>query len=227
LGTPATAEPAYNWTGAYIGAQGGYAFGHASTKDTLSDWCTAGDTACIAKYVGPFNYSPSGAFGGVAVGFDVQLGSVVVGAESSLAWLAPSGQGRAESSDPTKHQDITLGSGLLGDATLRAGYLLLPAFLVYGKGGIAFYDGRAAQTTTKPGYITTPTDAFTGWVAGVGAEWQMTHKLSVRLEYDHYSFGSQGGMQSGDGGASDPLYHFRNVTSLSLDAVKAELAYKF
>ena len=52
LSLPALADPL--WSGFYIGAHAGYAWGEASTSDDIKDWCSPGDTACINKYVGPF-----------------------------------------------------------------------------------------------------------------------------------------------------------------------------
>jgi outer membrane immunogenic protein len=104
--------------------------------------------------------------------------------------------------------------------------LVTPATLLYAKGGVAFFDGQARQTTTKPGYITTGTDPFTGWTAGAGVEQRLTDHISIRLEYAHFDFGTQVGMQTS---ISDPPigWHYHNWTSLNADTLKLGAAYKF
>jgi outer membrane immunogenic protein len=140
-----------------------------------------------------------------------------------------SGSGIVGSTHADHHQDLTLGGGVYGDVTGRAGFLLTPATLVYGKGGFAFYDGQAEQATTNPGYAPTGTDTFTGWTAGGGIEHFITTNLSIKVEYLHFDFGTQEGYQTAL--TADPPtpagYKFRNWTDLTADSVKAGLAYHF
>ena len=210
------AVPLYNWTGFYVGAHGGYAGGNVTVTDING-----------GVNPGPFNYKPNGGIVGGQAGYNYQLGSFVVGIEGDIGYMALNGKGIIGSANAAAHQDLTLGSGLYGDVTGRVGYAV-DRFLVYGKGGYAFFDGSAKQTTTNPGYVTTGTGTFNGWTAGGGVEYALTPNITIKAEYLHYDFGSQGGYQTNVGDKSSPIgYQFKNNTSLTFDTVKAGVNYRF
>jgi len=221
-GTPKS-EPSpidvYNWSGFYAGAHVGGVWGRSVVRDNARDGVDPG----------PFSYAPSGAFGGGTGGYNWQIQKLVLGIEADLGYMDLSGSGIIGSSHAASHQDLTLDGGLYGDVTGRAGILVSPTTLLYGKGGFAFYDGEAKQATTNPGYAPTGTDTFTGWTAGGGIEHFITPNLSLKVEYLHFDFGSQEGYQTAL--VADPPtpagYKFRNWTDLTADSVKAGIAYHF
>lgn len=214
------------WTGAYAGAHIGYALGTTTTKDDIKDWCSPGDKACIKKYVGPFDYDTSGAFGGGTLGYNQQFDRLVLGFEGDLGFMDLTGAGVNESSHIGNHQNLTTSGGLYGDITARAGILVTPSVLVYGKGGWAWLDGLAAQTTTADGYVTHDAGNFSGWTAGGGAEWLLTREVSLKLEYQHFDFGSQRGDQTSI--SDPPIGHvYGNSNKLDADTVKVGVAYHF
>jgi outer membrane immunogenic protein len=178
---------------------------------------------------GPFDYSPSGAFGGATAGYNIQRDRLVFGIEGDIGYMDLEGTGIIGSTHAGHHQDLTLDGGVYGDITGRIGVLITPATLVYGKGGFAFYDGEATQATTNPGYAPTGTDTFTGWVAGGGVEHFIAPNLSIKVEYLHFDFGTQEGYQTAL--VADPPtaagYKFRNWTDLTAESVKVGIAYHF
>ena len=202
------------WTGIYVGGHVGYAWGDAEVRDTNG-----------GVPPGPFHYEPKGAFAGGTAGYNWQLGNVVVGIEADLGYMDLSGAGRIASSNPAAHQDITLDGGLYGDVTGRLG-IAFGHTLVYGKGGWAYYTGEARQKTTNPGYETTGTDAFSGFVVGGGIEHFLSPGLSIKAEYLHFDFGSQSGYQTS---ISDPPigYKYYNKTDVNADSVKVGIAVHF
>lgn len=211
----AHAEKPFSWTGFYMGAHAGYAWGDASVTDT---------TGSVTP--GPFGYSPDGFFGGVTAGLNLQVQSLVVGVEGDLGYMDLSGKGVIPSSVPGQHQDITLDGGMYGVIAGRIGYTFGKT-LVYGKGGWAFVDGEAGQKTTNPGYITNPTrGAFSGTVFGGGVEHFFSPTMSVKLEYLHFDFGTKGGDQTS---VSDPPIGFKyeNKTDVTADSVKVGIAVHF
>lgn len=211
----------YNWTGAYAGLHAGYAWGDASVVDTDGG----------VPY-GAFDYSASGALGGATLGANYQIDGLVVGIEGDLGYMNLNGDRFIASSSPGHHQDLTLDGGVYGDLTGRLG-VALGRTLFYGKAGVAFYDGEAKQQTTKDWYTATGTDTFTGFVYGGGIEHALGDGWSLKLEYLHYDFGSQGGAQtkSSSVGADDPGtpvgYVFHNEHSLESDSVKLGVNYRF
>jgi outer membrane immunogenic protein len=214
MSAPAMAQGA-NWTGLYVGAHAGYAWGDVDVRDTNG-----------GVLPGPFSYDAKGLFGGATAGYNWQLGKVVAGVEADLGYMDLSGSGIIPSSVPTAHQDITLDGGLYGDLTARLGFIPLERTMVYAKGGVAIYGGEARQKTTNPGYVTHGTDMFVGWVAGGGVEHFVTDKISIKAEYLHFDFGHQGGDQTS---ISDPPVGFvyRNATEVTADTIKVGVAFHF
>jgi outer membrane immunogenic protein len=208
--------PGYNWTGFYVGAHAGYAAGRAVVTDTNG-----------GVKPGPFAYSPDGGFGGAQFGYNRQFSSFLIGIEADVAYLGTSGKGVIGSANAASHQDLTLSGGFLGDITGRVGYAF-DRFLVYGKGGYAYFDGSAKQQTTNPGYVATGTGAFNGYAVGGGVEYALTQNVSLKAEYLHYDFGTRGGYQTNVGDKTSPLgYQFKNETSLRFDTVKIGANYRF
>ena len=206
---------ANTWTGFYIGAHAGGVWGNASLKDDINDGVTPG----------PFPYSAAGAFGGGTAGYNLQRGHLVFGVEADAGYMDLSGSRIIGSANAAAHQDVTLDGGLYGDVTGRLGYAFENT-LIYGKGGFAFFTGQAKQATTNPGYTPTGTDTFTGWTVGGGAEHFLSPAWSVKAEYLHFDFGTQGGYQTNVGDTTSPIgYRFHNWTSLTADSVKLGLNY--
>jgi outer membrane immunogenic protein len=206
-GSPALAGSGNVWNGFYAGGSLGGAWGNASVTDTNG-----------GVDPGPFDYDFGGPVVGATAGYNAQFGSIVLGVEGDLSYFGPKGSGYVPSSNPGYHQDLTLGDGLLGDFTGRAG-VAFGGTLLYAKGGYAFFTGEASQATTYPGYATTSTDTFSGWTVGGGIEQMLTATVSLKLEYQHFDFGKQTGLQTS---ITDPPigYHYYNEHDISFDAVK-------
>jgi outer membrane immunogenic protein len=205
----------YNWNGFYVGAHAGGVWGDVNVTDDITDGVPPG----------PFGYSVSGFFGGGTAGYNFEIDNIVFGIEGDLGFIDPNGRGLIPSSDPAFHQDTTLNTGLYGDVTGRVGVAFAGA-LVYAKGGWAFFDGEARQTTTKPGFVTNGTDTFSGWTLGGGVEYLVTSNVSFKVEYQHFDFRPEIGDQTSV--TDPPIGHaYHNWTDLTLDSVKAGVAYHF
>jgi outer membrane immunogenic protein len=203
------------WTGPFIGLHAGYAWGDASTTDNIKDGVRPG----------PFDYSPDGVVVGGTAGWNFQIDRFVVGVEGDLSYLDLSGSGIIPS-DSSSHQTLTLDGGLYGDITARAGFLVTPDTLLYGKGGFAFYTGEAKQTSANPAYSQQGTSTFTGWTAGAGIEQRLTDALSIKVEWMHTDFGDEGGSQTSI--SDPPIGHvYKNDTSLDMDSVRVGLNWHF
>ena len=157
-------------------------------------------------------------------GLQSSIRYIVVGVEGVFGFIDPNGRGFVPSSTPPFHQDLTLQTGLYGDVTGRVG-LAFGAALVYAKGGWAFFDGEARQTTTKPGYVTNGTDTFEGWTLG-GASNTSLPSISLKVEYQHFDFRPEVGDQTSIG--DPPIGHvYHNWTDLTMDSVIVGVNYKF
>jgi outer membrane immunogenic protein len=153
-------NPAFTWTGFYVGINGGGAWGR-------STWDSA-DT---------FNVS-GGLVGGTA-GFNWQIGQAVLGVEGDIDWTNISGTTNTLCGVGCKTSNTWLGTvrGRLGYAFDR--------FLPYITGGVAFGDIRASV----PGFAgASATNA--GWTLGGGLEYAFAPNWSIKGEYLYANLGS-------------------------------------
>jgi outer membrane immunogenic protein len=157
--------PFYNWTGFYIGVQGG--FGWADLERTL---VTTGVTHTTE--------TSGGLFGGT-VGFNWQAGAWVFGFEADYAWA-----------DIGRSVDncfgvafVTCRSGLdtFGTARLRLGGAWGPV-LIYGTGGLAFGDHFALVENNLTGLFAERSEFAVGWTVGGGVEWGFAPGWSLKAE---------------------------------------------
>lgn len=220
---PAPVEPAapvvasYSWTGFYVGAQAGYAWGKNWTGDYFKQ---------SHRVEGQRDLDPDGFFGGVHAGYNYQFPiGVVVGAEADVN-LAAIGSGRgplhAPAGDPPLPPGNTSRSKMNWNGSVRArlGYAI-DRFLPYVTGGYAVghYD-----VTAK--YLNVPTsihlsDTLSGWTIGAGLEYAITDKITTRVEYRYTEYEKQSGPIPGF-----PLFE-NSADRLKTNDVRAGISYKF
>src|SRR5580700_6172480 len=119
------AVPVYNWTGFYIGINGGGGFGR-------STWDRTG------------SFNTSGGLVGGTVGYNYQFGQGVVGLEGDIDWANINGTTNTACPFSCKTSDHWLSTvrGRLGYAADR--------FMPFITGGAAFGDIRASPAPTPP-----------------------------------------------------------------------------
>jgi outer membrane immunogenic protein len=155
----------YDWTGFYIGVNGGGGFGE--DKFTLTP---------------AMNRKPSGGLVGGHAGYNWQYGRVVGGLEMDF-----------DGADITKNFTPAAGTLVrektdeLATTRARLGYLVLPNLLAYGTAGGAWGHTEVRQTAAAA--VTTNAVNQFGWVAGAGLEYKIWGPLVARAEYLHYDFG--------------------------------------
>jgi outer membrane immunogenic protein len=158
---PMVPVPAYNWSGFYVGVNGGGAWG-------TSNWSTPSNS---------FNLS-GGQVGGTA-GMNWQAGRAVFGLEGDVDWSGV--RGRAA---PTLCPGCATNNDWLATVRGRAGYAF-DRFMPFVTGGLAVGDIRA----TAPGAAgATQTNA--GWTVGGGVEFALTNNLTAKAEYLHVDLGN-------------------------------------
>jgi outer membrane immunogenic protein len=179
---PAPLPPAaYNWSGVYVGLNGGGAWG---TQDPLN-------------LIGRFDRSSfdiSGGMVGGTFGAQIQQGYVVLGFESDLDWANISGNRITVPTVLGIPQPFTLNVNTkieaLGTARVRAG-VAMNNWLFYSTGGAAFVKETANATTFAGVACGTlgvlPSCADSHWRPGLavggGAEWGFAPNWSAKLEY--------------------------------------------
>ncbi len=168
---PAMVAAAYNWSGFYLGVNGGYGW-------STSDWVS----------VGGANAHPDGRGGlfGGTIGVNWQMSNIVLGIEGDYDWA------RVKGSGPWTTAGFTAESNMKYFATAR-GRLGLAAnnALFYITGGAAF---AGFDYTTTPCVIVctgTYNDSRTGWTFGGGIEYGFAPNLSLKAEYLYADFGTR------------------------------------
>jgi outer membrane immunogenic protein len=196
------APAAFNWTGAYIGAQAGYLWGDG---DFESD---AGDA----------DIEPDGWLGGVYVGYNYQMtNNVVVGLDADFAWTGADDSAPAILPAPAG-QVGTLDTELEWEGAVRArlGYAV-DRFLPYIAGGVAFGRLKGAAYNIDGEYQGEDADTGVGWTIGGGLEYAFTDNVLFRAEYRYTDFGDFEGTVQG----------FDSTTDFTTNDVRFGVAYKF
>jgi outer membrane immunogenic protein len=207
---PAMIAAVYDWSGFYIGANGGWGSSHNSWDSVL-----------------PFPVGPEGshdASGGTVggqIGYRWQAGTWVFGVEAQGNWADFKGS----------NASTLFGAGFVNNSktdafglfTGQVGYAA-NNFLLYVKGGAAVTANTyRINTNTGALFGSTSDDTRWGGTIGVGAEYAFAPNWSVGLEYDHLFM-------------QDKTYNFTNGAGVlvgsdrirqDVDLVTARLNYKF
>lgn len=213
--TPAAVAAVYNWSGLYLGVQGG-ALGERNESVTPN-----GEVKGTLR-----NYAAHGTIGGY-VGYNMQFSNIVVGIEGDMSAVVG---GRGVSSS-----EQTIAPGLYASSasnpkwdasvTGRLGYAF-NNLLIYGKGGISFlnadHTGNIENMYGTNLGSQTLSSTRTGWVAGAGIEYAWNKNLISRIEGTYADYGTRAETFTIPGTGSVQVN-----TRASNYAVKAGLAYKF
>ena len=209
------AAPVFNWTGFYVGGNGGYGW---NDRDP-----SVGIINNLGATAGPFpGVSAHGGFGGAQLGYNWQASSWVVGWEADI-----------QAADISASSTSTVGANNLfqkksvdyfGTVRGRLGYAF-GQLLVYGTGGFA-YGGVHNQDIVNGVANANSSQTKTGYAAGGGFEWALNQVWSAKLEYQHIDLGHTTGL-------SAPVIPPNGVTIFvsplnnRFDTVRIGLNYKF
>jgi iron complex outermembrane recepter protein len=158
-----TATTVTNWTGVYLGVNGGYTFGGSKWSDSVTGNSSG-------------SFGTSGFVFGGTVGANYQVGSLVFGVEGDGGWADASGFGTFTATSLCAAGCLTRDTWL-GTARGRVGYAF-DRYLVFATAGAAFGDIRANFSN---GPISRSTEA--GWTIGAGIEVALGRNWSAKAEY--------------------------------------------
>ena len=170
--------PVFTWSGLYAGINGQLGVG--------------GYTAASRSFGSPF-----GGLGGATLGYNYQQGKLLVGAEGDIAFGSISGSNGGTN---TSTSAATHG---LGTARVRVGYVWDRA-LLYVTGGYAGtqLNGKLNDFNGSPNLQLEQSHYLNGFAAGLGVEYALTTRISVKGEYLFSGFASTtyfGGTRDGTG----------------------------
>jgi outer membrane immunogenic protein len=178
---PALVAPVYDWSGFYIGLNGG----GASSRECLTITSVAGAT------VFPNSEGCHDATGGLVggqVGYRWQAANWVFGVEAQGDWADLTGSNSSlraiiPFTNRTKIDGIGLFTGQVGYAWNN--------MLLYVKGGAAVTDNKYSSFFTATGIqFNQASDTRWGAAVGTGLEFGFAPNWSVAVEYDHLFMGN-------------------------------------
>lgn len=179
------APAAYDWTGAYIGIQGGYGWGDSDVNIDAADGSGpegpgGGDNEIIVD-AREGNIETDGFIGGVHLGYNYQADMLVLGVEGDIEFSDISGDAdiRQEEDGPVIGE-ATKDIDWLGSLRLRTGVAFDRA-LVYATGGLAV--GGVKLESEAPNANESEKDTAWGWTIGGGLEYALTDDVSAKIEY--------------------------------------------
>ncbi len=157
--------PSYNWTGFYVGINGGYGFGRSKWDGLLA------------------TFDVNGGMVGGQLGYNWQFGQFVYGVEGDGDWTGL--RGTASLTDcgiafcRTRNDFLATARGRLGFAADR--------WLPYITGGLAVGNIRA----TVPG-LAGIDQTNAGWTVGGGLEFALSGNWTAKAEYLYVDLGNAG-----------------------------------
>jgi outer membrane immunogenic protein len=199
--------PWYDWSGFYIGANGGYSWGHSSTSFT--------GTTGLGGAITPFTTTQdlNGGLGGGQIGYNWQFNkNWVWGLEADFQGTGQDGSAAAPPlpivvTIPGVAVTVVTTSGTFaqklpwfGTVRGRLGFEPADRWLLYVTGGLAYgqVDSTAnvTVTTATPGGTATASVSSSnnstraGWTIGGGSEWAFWDRWSAKLEYLYIDLGT-------------------------------------
>ena len=208
---PMMAPPVYNWTGFYIGINGGYSFGRSTRDISFFDPATGVTIlpGAGSNLAGGTDLS-GGLFGG-QIGYNWQAGNWLLGIETDAQWTGQRASANFLCAGLVCAPGVTalpagvLGTGATVDQKLewfgtlrgRGGILITPMFLAYVTGGAAYGTVKndvALASVTAAGVPVAATGSSSsnrfGWTLGAGVEWAFVPHWSAKLEYLYMDLGT-------------------------------------
>ena len=153
-------EAPYNWTGFYVGINGGYGFG---TSDIGAAF--------------PGSYDVNGGLAGGTVGYNWQMGQAVFGVEGDIDWSGIRGNGTCGVTTCETRNDW------LSTARVRLGYAV-NRFMPFVTGGAAFGDIK-----NDVAGVGSASDTKVGWTLGGGVEAAIAGPWTAKVEYLYADLG--------------------------------------
>jgi outer membrane immunogenic protein len=249
------AGPAYNWSGFYFGANGGYGF-----QDQAVNHSANNEAGQIVLPVGPLDilpqsptlFSPRGAVGGAQAGYNRQFDRnwlVGVEADFDASWIRGSGN--------TNYKTFAGAPAIIsadeaidwfGTVRARLGFIPTERLLVFGTGGLAYgrvteavqvsvpqglsiggSDGSREQCLASLNPCMTGSSSRTsiGWSAGGGVEYALGSSVTAKLEYLHVDLGSDVVRVLGRHPGTGTPASANAVYSTDFNIVRAGVNYRF
>jgi len=181
---PAIVTAAYNWSGFYLGVEGGYGWGHSDQTDPGIP--APPPVVLTPPPVGDGHFGVHGWLAGGTAGYNWQMGPWVFGLEGDYSWSDISGSSQACGpafalhACGTKLDSLGTFRGRIGYAAGQTGNVLL-----YATGGLAVGDVHAWDALTPA----SGSSFEAGWTVGAGVEFAFAPQWTAKIEYLYVDLG--------------------------------------
>jgi outer membrane immunogenic protein len=223
----------YNWSGFYVGAHGGGAWGNSNWFNTSSD---AGIPLLYPDLIpGDRNgHKISGWLAGGQMGYNFQSGSIVYGIELSGSAANLKGSSISQAG-PFSNQDDVFATKISSFflASARLGYAA-DNWLLYARGGYAGAHVKTSAVDTGPPFTGEGYDQrwHHGWNVGAGVEYGIAPDWSVAFQYDYIQLetvnAALGGQNFVNGGFTGRRANYNwDITPRDIHAATIRINYRF
>ena len=235
--------PVFTWTGFYAGVNGGYGFGDSKLKDvTFGADARDGFDAWASKeekFAKWADKRSDGFTGGAQVGYNYQMGSVVLGVEADFSYANLSAKRSGVNAEKETAPGWRSGNSVMAGSTLnwfgtvrpRIGFVATGRMMVFATAGLAYGNVRNTVqfTDTLNGqvdgnYVGKQSKIRAGWTIGAGAEYALTDSVVLKGEYGYVDFGASNNKTYMK--HNDPRYVSAR-DDLGFHFVRAGLNYRF
>ena len=193
----AAAPEVFDWTGLYVGAQVGVIRVNGVTDAPFNYADFSNGNGGLNRYTASPRWT--GFTGGVNLGFDQQLGSVVLGGVGDINFDGGSGNagyyyydnahGGAGSGPTNNGENADFSLNWDGSVRAKIG-VPLDNFMPYITGGVAFGQANFTEHRTFGSGTYTGTANLLGYTLGAGLSYAVTDQIIVTGEYRHTNYNS-------------------------------------
>ena len=176
--SPIMATPVYNWTGFYVGANAGYAWGSGDVS-VLGNAPILSALSLAGLPTGA-SLDNDGFTMGVQAGYNYQINQFVLGAEADANWVDGSDSKGALGSTGLNFYSSSKVEWL-STIRARAGFAINNV-LIYGTGGFAFGEAKSTVTVSGPFGFGSYTGSKLGHPYGLDAR----RRCRIRLYAQHH-----------------------------------------
>jgi len=215
---PAYVAPIYDWSGFYVGINGGGGWNRSCWTNTSFFGVP------VIPAAGEGCGTDSGGTAGGQIGYRWQSASWVFGVEAQGNWADFNGSNTslalADITNQTKVDAFGLFTGQVGYAWNNA--------LFYVKGGAAVTDNNYASFATATGVeLSNANETRWGGTVGAGIEYGFAPNWSVALEYDHLFMGTRNIAFTGVAPGNVGVNTRNEDIGQDVDLVTARVNYRF
>lgn len=192
--------PVFTWSGMYIGVNAGYGFAGDGNITTSGNTAVTTNNVNAGFRAATVKNEPQGFVGGGQIGYNYQIGSLVLGFETDIQYtdLEKTTNFRSGRGDPSSYRTSM---DYLGTVRGRLGYAM-DRFMVYATGGLAYGDvnNSAVFSSFAPGnqvqFVGRRSGIETGYAVGGGIEYAMPafnfggSAATLKVEYLYYDLGT-------------------------------------